>query len=449
MTQQNSQNQLRDDYSGPFDPQLTLADFTRDFLSRLAHEFNLIGHLYDRVSQPLVAIEYGPEGFTRSGIEEWQCASPIYSLRMQKALGFEGDTVETVFKNLQLEVGSPQQFMDFQFRLDSADYGEFWLAHCGALMDLERNGNDAELIKLMCHDIEDPTFDATAAATHRRIVMRPFHRPPRIDTGGGNGSGSYPHCRWKVYKVDEDIAYDHHPVMYELRESKLANVPLVEPGEIREAGGLEDYSGSFDPHLQFEDFSQRALQLIIQENALQALLLAHSYTRSQTNNYGDEVGRRFSERSWVGHARVAVERFQKYLGLDGDDIETMAKVFQLHPHFYPRSYTDLRIDITGPASLRIGIGDCPALEEGVRHNWFSQLSMEPHPAIESIAAHVNPRARCHPVSDPGDARYAWDVVIDDNNEPLPEPVEMQIARTSGGINFEFERRRLPGLIARG
>jgi len=223
----------------------------------------------------------------------------------------------------------------------------------------------------------------------------------------------------------------------------------VEPGDIREPGGLEDYSGPFDPHLQFEDFSQRALQLIIQENAVQALMLAHSYTRSQTINYGDDIGRRFSERSWVGHGRVAVERFQKNLGLAGDDIETMAKVFQLHPNFHPRTYVDFRVAITGANSLRISIGDCPALAENVKHNWFSQLTVEPHPALESIAAHVNPRARCHAVRDTGDARLAWDVVIDQNKEPIKEPLEMQIARTSGGIEFKFERRRLPGVIARG
>ncbi len=447
MPEQQNPEKYRDDYSGPFDPDLTLADFSRDFLSRLAHEFNLIGHLYDRVGQPLVAMEYGPEGFTRSGIEEWQGASPIYSVRMQKALNFEGDTVETVFKNLQLEVGSPQQFMDFQFRLDSPDYGEFWLAHCGALMDLEKNGNDTNLIKLMCHDIEDPTFDATAAATNPRIVMRPFHRPPRVDGEIGNGADRYPHCRWKVFKGEEETTFTHIPVMYELQKSELAAVPLVEPGEPWEAGGLEDYSGPFDPHLQFEDFSQRALQLIIQENAVQALLLAHSYTRSQTINYGDNVGRRLSERSWVGHARVAVERLQKHLGIEGDDIATIAKVFQLHPHFYPRSYSDFRVELTGPASLRLSIGNCPALAENVQHNWFSQLSEEPHPALEAIAAHVNPRARCHRVDDPGAARYAWDVVIDERNDPLEEPLEMQLARISTGMNFEFERRRLPGVIA--
>ncbi|MCB1688014.1 MAG: hypothetical protein KDI33_05995 [Halioglobus sp.] len=449
MSKQSKQPDLRHDYSGAFDPQLMLEDFSRDFLSRLAHEFNLIGHLFDRVAQPLVAIDYGREGFTRSGIEEWQGASPIYSKRMQRALGFEGDTVETVFKNIQLEVGSPQQFMDFQFRLDEPDYGEFWLAHCGALMDLENNGNDTGFIQAMCHDIEDPTFDATAAATHPRIVVRPLHRPPRIDVDGGNGVGRYPHCRWKVYKEEEDTTFEHHSIMYELQKSLLAGIALVAPEETRETGGLDDYSGQFDPHLQFEDFSHRALQTIIQENAVQALLLSHSYTRSQTINYGDEVGRRFSERSWVGHGRVAVERFQKNLGLDGDDIETMAKIFQLHPNFYPRTYVDFNVDITGPNSLRLSIGDCPALAEAVKHNWFSQLSADPHPALESIAAHVNPRARCHKVDDYGGSGFAWDIVIDEQNTPMKEPFEMQIARSSGGVNFKFERRRMPGVIARG
>ena len=170
---------LRDDYAGPFDPDLTLADFSRSFLSRLGYEYLLIGHMFDRCAQPLVGMEAGTQGFVRSGIEEWMGASPIYSKRMQRMMNFEGDDVGTVFKNLQLEVGSPQQFMDFQFRLDSPEYGEFWLPHCGALLDVEPFGE--ERVKLMCHDIEDPTFDATAAATNPRMVMRSIHRPPRVD----------------------------------------------------------------------------------------------------------------------------------------------------------------------------------------------------------------------------------------------------------------------------
>ena len=91
-------------------------------------------HLQDRVGLPLVAKRFGGEAYVQFSIEEWMGASPIYSLRMQRAMGFEDRDVSVVFKNLQLDIGSPHQFMDFQFRLDRPEYGEFWLPHCGALL---------------------------------------------------------------------------------------------------------------------------------------------------------------------------------------------------------------------------------------------------------------------------------------------------------------------------
>ena len=425
-----------------------LLELDRLALARLGREYMVAAQLNSRAGYAALRINHGDAAYKDTAIDNWMAVSPVYTRRMQRAMGFAGgDDVATIFKGLQLECGFAHQYMDVHFEVDAADSGRFWLHSCGPLLETEPRGEDA--VRVMCHDIEDPTFDATAAATPPRIMMRPLHRPPRNDSGLGNGAHRYPHCRWKVFKGEENTGFEHTPVMYELQRSLLAAVPLVRQEDIVEAGGLEDYSGPFDPHLQFEDFSQRALQLIIQENAIQALLLAHSFTRSQTIHYGDAVGRRFSERSWVGHARVAVERLRRLPGLQGDDIETMAKLFQLHPHFYPRSYVDFRVEITGAASLRVSIGDCPALHEEIPHNWFSQLSPEPHPALESLAAHVNPHARCHGVSAPGEARLAWEIHIDAGNAPLPEPLEMQIARTSGGMEFEFERRRLPGLIARG
>jgi hypothetical protein len=432
---------LRNDYSGAFDPDLTLADFSRSFLVRLGHEYLLIGHLLDRVGQPLVAIEHGVDGYVRSGIEEWMGASPIYSKRMQRLMNFEGDDVGTVFKNLQLEVGAPQQFMDFQFRLDSPDYGEFWLCHCGALLDVERAGSEHG-VKLMCHDIEDPTFDATAAATNPRMVMRPIHRPPRVDGSIGNGAGRWPHCRWTVSIGEQNQPYEQHPNLALVAESKLAGIAVDVPAADAEPGGWPDYSGPFDPGCQLADFSHRALVALCQEFAVQTHLLVRSYMLSQSNHYGEEAAQELGRRMWIGHAALGVERLQKHLGIVGDDIETLAKVFQLHLDFQPRSYVDFQIEITGERSARIQVGDCPALHEATPHSWFAQLEAGPHPAIEALARQVNPRASCRAVADPGEARFAWDVVIDPKAEPAPEPQELQLARLSGGMTFQFEQRRL-------
>jgi hypothetical protein len=435
---------LRDDYSGPFDPALTLADFSRSFLARLGYEYLLIGHLLDRCGQPLVGMEAGTDGFVRSGIEEWMGASPIYSKRMQRMMKFEGDDVGTVFKNLQLEVGSPQQFMDFQFRLDSPSYGEFWLCHCGALLDVEKSGNP-KIVKLMCHDIEDPTFDATAAATNPRMVMRPIHRPPRIDGElgevTGNGKNRWPHCRWAVSIGEENQPYEQHANLEIVRKSKLASVPVVLPEKDAEPGGWADYSGPFDPGCQLHDFSHRALVGLSQEFCVQTHLLMHSYILCNSQAFGDEKGRELGRRMWIGHAMVGVERLQKYFGIAGDDIEAVAKVLQLHPNFQPRSYVDLRVDVTGPRTARVEIGDCPALQEETDYTWFKQLGAEPHPALEAAVQHVNPRARVR-AADPGSARLAWEIEIDPSAEPAERPQEFKIAQMTGGLTFRFEQRRL-------
>jgi hypothetical protein len=368
-------------------------------------------------------------------------ASPIYSKRMQRLMKFEGDDVGTVFKNLQLEVGAPQQFLDFQFRLDSPEYGEFWLCHCGALMDVERAGGERG-VKLMCHDIEDPTFDATAAATNPRMVMRPIHRPPRVDGPDGNGVGRFPVCRWAVAIKEEGAPYEQHPNLEIVGDSKLASIPVDVPDVDAEPGGWADYSGAFEPGLQLADFSHRALVGLLQEFATQTHLLVRSYMLSQANHYGEDSAQNLGQRQWVGHAALGVERLQKYFGLVGDDIATLAKVFQLHPNFQPRTYIDFHIEVTGERSARISVGDCPALEEATPHGWFSQLSEEPHPAIVALAQQVNPRAACRAVADPGEARFAWDIEIDPNAEPAEEPRELQLARLSTGMTFQFEQRRL-------
>jgi hypothetical protein len=185
---------LLSDYSGPFDPTSTFASFSRQALATLGREYLLNGHLQDRVGMPKVVIRHGLEPQVQIAIEEWMASSPIYSLRMQRALNFVGNDVSTVFKNLQLDIGAPHQFMDFQFRLDRPEYGEFWLSHCGALMDVEKYGE--ERVRQMCHDIEDPTFDATAgrdAPVHEDAPAPPAAaraRPTAIRTAAGRCSST-------------------------------------------------------------------------------------------------------------------------------------------------------------------------------------------------------------------------------------------------------------------
>ncbi len=376
---------------------------------------------------------FGAEAQVQFSIDEWMSASPIYSKRMQRALNFEGSDVATVFKNLKIEIGAPPQFMDFQFRLDRPDYGEFWLPHCGALLDVEPFGE--RQVRRMCHDIEDPTFDATAAATNPRMKMRPIHRPPRIP------ASRYPHCRWSVFIDDEDTRYEPHPNLALNLQTKLASIPIDVPDTDAEPGGLADYSGPFDPGFQLEDLCHRALLIVSQEAAVQTHLLVRAYMLCIAQRFGDEDAMEMGRRQWIGSAALGAHRLRKALAIEGDGIDAIAKLFQLHPHFHPRSYVDFRVELRSARSARISIRECPALQERDPYSWFAGLTAASHPALDAIAGAINPQARCHPVDDPREARLAWDVIIDPASEPQQVPMELELARISRGAEFELMQRR--------
>jgi hypothetical protein len=423
---------LRDDYTGPFDSDIGLESFSRQALAHLGRETLLHGHLQDRVGLPLVAKRFGGDAYLQFSIEEWMGASPIYSRRMQSALGFEGNDVGTVFKNLQLDIGAPHQFMDFQFRLDRPDYGEFWLTHCGALLDVEPFGE--ERVRMMCHDIEDPTFDATAAATHPAMKMRPIHRPPRVP------AGRYPACRWSVFIDDAASDFEFHPNLALVERSRAATVAIEAPAKSADPGGWSDYSGPFDPHFQLEDLSHRALVVANQEFALQSHLLARSFLLSVGQRLDDAAAAELGEAQWTGIAALTAERVRAALRIEGDDVEAIAKLFQLHPCFQPRAYIDFRVELPAADRARISLGRCDALEEGDAYSWFAGLDATPHRALDAIATRVNPRARCLPVVAEG-AELAWDVVIDPSAVALEPPMELTLAKISRGATFQFEQRR--------
>ena len=139
------------------------ASLTRDELATLLPELLLIGQLIDRSGMAWCISAWGREEMAQIAIEEWAGSSPIYTRRMQKALKYEGTDIVTIFKGLQLDIGAPPQFMDFRYDVQDRWHGTFHLDHCGALMDVEPMGES--YVRSMCHDIEDPTFDATAVAS--------------------------------------------------------------------------------------------------------------------------------------------------------------------------------------------------------------------------------------------------------------------------------------------
>src|SRR4051794_19169597 len=283
---------------------MELDDLTRAELAVLGREWLLHGHLQDRVGMPLVHTGRPREEMQQIAIEEWMAASPIYSRRTQRALRFGNGDVPTILKNIQLDIGAPHHFMDFRCRVDDANHGEFWLAHSGALVDVEPMGE--EYVHGVCHAIEAPTFDATAVATNARAQVRPLHRPPRLP------AGREPHCHWTI---TIDAAHDEvqpHPYLALVEQSKIASIAIEEPASIvadaAEAGGWDDYSGDFDPDFELEDLSHRALVVALQEVAVQSHLLLRSFALAVSQRYGEDVALELVPQVFTGLAGMTAQR---------------------------------------------------------------------------------------------------------------------------------------------
>ena len=409
---------------------LALESLTRDELAVLVPEYLLCGHLIDRAGMPHAISAFGRDGMRDVAIDEWMGASPVYTRRMQRALRFEGDTVETIFKGMQLDVGAPPQFMDFRYRLETPYSGEFWLDHCGALMDVEPMGDD--YVVAMCHDIEDPTFDATAIATNLRAQVRPLHRPPRTP------ADRQPHCAWTVIIDDEYPELPIPAAATAMGATRAANVELATPDPTEP--GLGDYSGPLLDDLRFGDWSRSALLRIAEEVSLQWHLLALSFlsaVRSRLPSADDAIG--ISRRQFTGIAGLTAERLRNLFDL-GDDLVGLASVIGLHPAFKPAAYVDMTIE---PSTDRLVVTVGRGSDAVIDGAWPALLDVDHLGALYAIARAVNPRFVCEATGSTGEDLVVTFTMGDTDR---PEADDVALTRFSTGADFAFATRGVPVAI---
>jgi hypothetical protein len=403
-----------------------LEALSRDQLARLVPEYLLAGHLIDRAGMPHLIGAFGRDVMRDIAIEEWMGASPVYTKRMQRALAFEGDSVEVIFKGMQFDIGAPPQFMDFRYELTDHDHGGFQLDHCGALMDVEPMG--PEYVVAMCHDIEDPTFDATAIATNNRARVRPVHRPPRVP------ADRQPHCQWDVTISDRHPPLPVPPQAVAMQQTRAARLELdpIDPAE----DGRHDYSGPLLADLRFSDWSSSALRRIAQEVALQGHLLVLSFmaaTRDRVGSRAEAV--EFGRHQFAGVAGVVATRLQAALGL-GHGLDDAAALLSLHPALLPAPYVHCTVESGDRLVVRFD-PDAAAQADGA---WPSMLRTDRLEPLDAIVQAVDRRLRCVPLE--GDHRgLVVEVAFGDEEAPLSDDV--LVTRFSTGAEYAFTERGTP------
>jgi hypothetical protein len=363
---------------------------------------------------------FGHPGMLEIAIEEWMGASPIYTRRMQKALKYEGDDVVTIFKGLQLDIGAPPQFMDFRYTVHDRWHGEFHLDHCGALLDVEPMGED--YVRGMCHDIEDPTFDATAVATNRRAQIRPIHRPPRVPADRA------PHCAWTVIIDDSYPEVEDHPAMDMIRRTQAARTQLdaIDPGD----EGQADYSGALLSDFDFGAFSHSALVRVADEVCLQMHLLNLSFVLAVGKRAGTDIAlaKKICGNQLTGIAGVAAARIHGALDLPGG-IEGAIRTLELHPLFNPAAYVNADF---GPDS--VAVRRAPAHEDGA---WVSLVGPSEKRALQAAVAAVDP----HLDVEISGGETDWTARVVETDTAAEELPEVAVAKVSRGASWVFEDRK--------
>ena len=396
------------------------AALTRDQLSTLVPELLLIGQMIDRSGMAWCIQQFGREEMLQIAIEEWAGASPLYTKRMQRALQFEGIDVVTIFKGLQLDIGAPPQFMDFRYTVHDRWHGEFQLDHCGALLDVEPMGED--YVRGMCHDIEDPTFDATALATNRRAQVRPIHRPPRVPTD------RHPHCAWTVIIDDSHPEVAFIPALDIIGRTHAATIELApiddsEPGQ-------SDYSGPLQSDFDFGAFSHSALVRLADEVCLQMHMLYLSFALAVSKRAGDDVAqaRSIATKQLIGLAGLAAERIHHALDLPGG-IEGAFRVMELHPLFNPAVYVAADFERDS-----VHLRPSPAHEDDA---WPALVSPDAVDPLQAIVSAVDPHLHVEVSGTATD----WTARVIETATATKEFSEVAVTKFSGGSTFVFQPRK--------
>jgi hypothetical protein len=279
-----------------------------------------------------------------------------------------------------------------------------------------------DYVRGMCHDIEDPTFGATAVATNRRAQIRPIHRPPRLP------ADRHPHCAWTVIIDESYPEVEDHPALDVIRRTRAAATELdpIDPDD----EGQSDYSGDLVSDFDFGAFSHSALVRMADEVCLQMQLLNLSFVlavgkRAGTNT---ELATEICTKQLIGLAGVAAERIHRALDLPGG-IEGAVRVLQLHPLANPMAYVSAEF---GPDTVHIQRS--PAHEDGA---WVSLVGPAETRPLQAIVAAIDPRLNVEVSGTEAD----WIARVFETATAAKELPEVSVAKVSGGSTFVFEPRK--------
>ena len=96
-------------------------------------------------------------------------------------------------------------------------------------------------------------------------------------------------------------------------------------------GVLKDYSGKFNPNIDFKDFSKEALTRLLNAYARLMLLVDAHWYKVMEEKLGEEEAMRCELPVWMRMAYEETSHISKALNITGRDVESYFKIQQFIP----------------------------------------------------------------------------------------------------------------------
>jgi len=201
-----------DDYSGPFQPDLHLSDFSKEGLMKLVE---VGGSIYGNVNRQWyrAAIKrFGQEVADEMHHEVWFAdggSGDHENYTISKLMGFEDADDETAAMKVWqcLPAMSTRMTLEFESRGDHE--WEMHTPQCDVPETGEREGPEvmAYMCDKICGHLELFGFRHGAARWNANIRIDPEKLPPRA-------SDEEHHCRWRIKLTDQRTDYEAEPGPY-------------------------------------------------------------------------------------------------------------------------------------------------------------------------------------------------------------------------------------------
>jgi hypothetical protein len=232
---QHSASEELDDYSGPFEPDLRIQDFSKQALIKLVEVGGEIYGAVNRQWYAKVAERFGQKVADELHHEVWFAdggAGDHENYTISRLMGFAGeDEVTTPMKvwqclpamstrmTLTFEEVAPGEWTMFTPQCTVPEAGE---AGGPAVMDY--------MVNKICAHLELFGFRHGAARWNPNIRIDPLKLPPRA-------TPDEPHCRWSITKQDQPVDYAADPGDYVAEHGlgRVTDIQLVnyEAGKYR------------------------------------------------------------------------------------------------------------------------------------------------------------------------------------------------------------------------